>query len=162
MVEVSAGYQDILCPERIYEYGERYEDILKGRARTYCKLKREYIHTIDFNRGTVRVIDEPLTVLIEGEIVVNPSNVDKAVREIQNIKTRHRIVYEVIEETPCTTISTYDMEYDGRKLIHLRFICRSIGEGYKYENIERMLKEIRRIADKYGARVKEPLTVLPW
>ena len=144
--------QVVSCPPRIREVGERYAEILGGTPHTMCFITPIYHHAIDFGSGSVEVIEDR-DVLIEGEIIVERENLDRVVRMLRNIRTRSP--YGELTERACAVAEVHRHVEYGEEFFHVHFVCSPISLAHRTENIERILKTIKRIVDRYG--IVEPI-----
>lgn len=146
----------IECPSFTEENERRYADILNGTSFTKCVISPIYYYIIHFGGtsvytvSSVEIVDTDTELLILGELATEPKREDKVVEEIRNIKT----IYPIgkLEESPCTVTMIHRHEDNGKKVSHVHFICSTASLIRKSENIERILRGIRRIADKYAIR----------
>ena len=149
--------QVVSCPPRIREVGERYAEILGGMPQTICFISPVYHHAIDFDRGSIEVVEDR-GVRIEGEIVVEPHNVNRVIRGIRRIRTRDP--YGELRESPCTVTGVHKHMHrffpEGWEweLFHVHFVCSPTSYTHRTENIERMLRGIKKIADRYGIKLE--------
>jgi len=135
------------CPPRIEEAGERYAEILGGMPHTMCFITPIYHHVIDFGSGSVEIIEDG-NVLIEGEVVVERRNLNRVVRMLRNIRTRSP--YGELTERSCAVVEVHRHVEYGEEFFHVHFVCSPVSLAHRTENIERILKTIKRIADRYG------------
>ena len=150
----------ISCPSSVLEEGEKYASILDkallSTGWTKCITSPIYYHVIHFGGvsaltvSSIEIMDTDVEVLIRGELVTESESEEEVAGEIRKIKTRDP--EGMLEETPCAVTMIHRHKYEGREISHIHFICSTASLIHRSENIERILRGIRRIVDKYVIR----------
>jgi len=145
----------IECPSFTEENEKKYADILNGTSYTECFISPTYYYFIHFGgRGlstmsSLGIMETDGAVLIHGELVTEPKNEEEVVEGIRSIKTRYA---NRLEESPCAVTLKHRHKVEGREVSHIHFICSTESLLHRSENMERILRGIRKIADKYAIR----------
>jgi len=143
------------CPPFTWDEERRYAEILKGESYTKCFISPIYYYIIHFGArrpsitSAVEVIDTDAEVFIRGELVIEAGDEEKVAEEFRKIITRGS--GDELER-PCTVTMIHKHEVDSKEVSHVHFICSTESFIYMSENVEKILKGIKRIADKYGIK----------
>ena len=142
-------------PSDAFDTAHEYADVLGGRERgvgTHVSCYLTSLNTFTFYTPRGELVIEEIPVernriaIITGEMEVSPHDIEKVIREIKDIRIPVGYPYEIEEASPCSSV--FILKYKREDIQVIRFQCSIPAVKSLVKNV---LRELKRIQDKYGA-----------